>query len=687
MFKKIFFFFLFLNLLSNIFAQESVNYNITAHRAFIRINPELKKLDIIDTIKLEFLENKKNLKLILNPIFDSVSILYKQKPLKHERKNEFIFINGKFDSADELIINYNGYFKQRSEFSCIDVKSAILKEQEILPIGTRSYKYTRFTIQTPIEWDAIALGKKVYDGLNQNSRIHIFENNNLVETIGWICAGKYYSTEDSLSNIKLSIMTSPENADAHTPLYNLIKKSITFYSKSFNPYRFPTLTIVEVDDWLAGNTVLAASYPSVILTKRRTFTTADSLSNIFSILPHEIAHQWWPLTNFIEEESIAFLSEGLCEYSAYLFNETQNKPTNLNKHPLLRSLLLKSEKGKELPLNKKIDLRSLPTHYLKSAYVHHMLRFIIGDSNYKKLLKEYSDKHSVKVSSTKIFFELAESISGKKLDWFNKQWIENTGIPRFRLYGVQTNFKDTIWYTTGRVRILGYSNNFTTPVEISAEHNNEISRQILWLGYDETGKYKNETVFNFTTKNKPDKIVLDPDGYILKWQKLPPKFSDLRDPSEGFMIIGTSFSSERYQQLINLARNDSSEMTKAGWYIKILDDTSTTLVHLQSEHIFIYGNINENKIAEQCFKYFPIKPSLNSVELNGKTYSDSLSFMQIIDSPFSSQGTICWILPFTKNSNPVLLPYDASYLILDKTHIVTQGNWKTENQDLIFEIK
>ncbi len=687
MFRKAILILTFLNLLANIYAQELLDYKLISHRAFIKINPDSKIINITDTIKLNLFSKKTSYKIILNPIFDSLSITHKNQIIRYERDNEKIIIKGKFDNSAEIILNYSGFFRNKSEFSVLDTNKAILKEQEILPLGTKSYEFTRFTIQIPRDWSAIAVGTKIFETYNQDSKICIFENNNLIETIGWICAGKYKVVHDSLPNIKLSIFTIDDRFEFYNSLFHILKKSLEFYSNSFINYRFPALTIVEVDDWLAGNAVLAASFPSVILAKKKTFTTPDSFNFITSILPHEIAHQWWPLTNFLDDESITFLSEGLCEYSAYLFKETIGEKINLSNHPLLRSLLIKSEKGREIPINIKIDLRNMPTHYLKSAYVHHMLRFIIGDLNYKKLLNEYANKYSLKVSNTKNFFELAETISGTNLEWFNKQWIENTGVPRFKVYGVQTKFVDTAWFTTGRVRMIGYSKNFTTPVEISAIQNNEISKQVLWLGYDESVKYKNEAVFRFITKNKPEKIVLDPDGYILKWQKLPPKLSDLRDPSDGFMIIGTVCSAERYEQLLNLAKNDSAEMVRAGWILKILDDTTTTLSHLQSEHIFIYGNFYENTIAEKCFNHFPIKPQMNSVEINGNIYSDSLSLIQFIENPFFPQGTMCWTIPFTKESYPVLLPYDASYLILYKSNIILKGEWESENNDLIIKIK
>lgn len=679
----------FIAIINLSYAQSTEHYKIISQCAQIKLYPESYKIEIIDTLKIINNDNTNIIKLKLNPIFKIDSVLQKQKPVKFFQTKEIIELKGDFGNESEVIIFYNGIFNFKTEFSELTDSNAILRDIDIFPLGTKTYQFIRLTIITPIEWEAVAIGKKLTEVVKEDKKYTVYENKEKVETVGWIVAGKYHKTHTNYRNIEIITYFSKERKDLNESIIQLTKKVLDFYENYFSKYRFPKLALIEVDDWLAGGAVLAAAYPSVILLKNRTFTTEDEYNHILSILPHEIAHQWWPLTNFVDENDTAFLSEGLCEYSSVLFKEkVLNTQTSFHQHPLLRSLIQKSQKGTDIPLNKKIDIRKAPTHYLKASYIHHMLRFTMGDSNYFRLLKSYAEEHPLQISNTNIFEKLATNVSKIKLDWFFNQWITKIEIPRLKIYNVKTEIlNDTLWRTKGRVRQISYETLFTLPLEIVVKDKERTDRKIFWIGKGENQKYKNEIEFVFHTNFKPEEALLDPDGNILKWQKLPPKFSDLRDPSYGYMIIGTNCSNKRYSQLLSIARNDSLEITKAGWDIELLNDTSITLKHLQSRNIFIYGNASENKIAGEQVKHFPVAPQNYQVTINEVSYSDSFSFIQIIDNPYFDGGLISWIVPFSEYSNPVLLPYNASYAVINKSDIIIKGDWQVDYDDLRVLIK
>lgn len=314
-------FFLFLSLCIST-ANEKGGYDIISHGASIKLYPAENRIVINDTMKIRIIENLKNeLVLMLNPSLIVSNVIVQSKKLKFEQKREFLKIYYDERKEFEIIINYSGNISNQTEFSRFSESSAILHESEILPLGTKSYEYTRFSVQAPSSWQVIAVGELVNRSDRNDSALTVYENFGKVQTLGWICAGEYFTQTSVADGITLSTYLFKEDSSYSQEILDQLQQIIKFYSEKFSKYRFKKLAIVEVDDWVAGKSVLAAAYPSVILFKRQAFQKEDRYNNITTILPHEVAHQWWPLTVFIEDEDAALLSEGLCEYSSVLFSE------------------------------------------------------------------------------------------------------------------------------------------------------------------------------------------------------------------------------------------------------------------------------------------------------------------------------------------------------------------------------
>ncbi|MDI6804288.1 MAG: M1 family aminopeptidase [Bacteroidota bacterium] len=678
-------------LFSSMNAQVPDNYEIVGHKAFIKLYPKESVISVSDTISFRFKENiLSEISLILNPLLKIETIYSEGRPLKYKQQREVLKISASFKKNAEIVLNYNGIFQRRTEFSELSESNALLHENEIFPLGTKSYKFIRLTVQAANGWSVIAIGELINQSTENDSTTFTYQSDQLVQTLGWICGGNF-SVRSKISNrYSFSTYLFHEDSAYSDRIISQLEKTISTYSENFSHYRFSKLAIVEVEDWVAGRAVLAAAFPSVILVKKQAFQTGDSFNNVNTILPHEVAHQWWPLTVFLNEADNALLSEGLCEYSSILFSEWSSEKLardSLKNSPLLRSLLSRSAKGKDLPLRRKADLRSMPTHYLKAAYVHNMLRLIVGDSIYKLVLREFATKRALQISNSEDFQKIAENISHTNLDWFFKQWSEQTGIPKIKIYAVKTSERGEHWFTEGRVRLVAYEKRFTTPVEVGLITEEGVLKKTFWLGFDSLNVYRNEITFNFTSQLKPTSMILDPDGNILKHQKLPVKLSDLRDPADGVMMVGTAAGNPRYTKLLELAKRDSAEMDKAGWYLKIIQDTSATLGDLQNERVFVYGNITENIVADKIAPKFPKQPNKNSITIENKTYSDSLAIIQTIDNPYLSSGLMCWIVPLTDAASPHLMPYDASYVILNEKEIITKGVWEVKDDDLVVDIK
>lgn len=663
------------------------SYEITGYHCSVHIFPFQNGIVCRDTITIHrFRTDRNSIDVRFPPFYevDNFSLNGKQM--------EFKAANGTWTIGDlprdtvlRCILSYSGTMDFRSEFSRVTGDRAILREEEFLPssYGPKIITSLRMTITVPQDWSIFAPGDKVGHTIANDSLTEVFSLDTPIPMIGWICAGHYVTTVDSLVSVALY---QEDSVTAHSVAQEA-RKVLEFYSARFRPYRFSRLNIVEVDDWVAGRNVLAVAVPSMILVKKLAFTAESKFDRVEAILPHEIGHQWWPMTVFIRDEDAALLSEGMCEYSSLLFSEHIGKLSardSLRHHPLLRPLLLRIENKTDLPLRRKADLRSLPTHYLKSSFVHNMLRKIIGDSAFFLLYHEWAGRYASQRMTQDDFQHLAEEVSHKQLGWFFDQWTTMRGVPKLKLYHVKSEPVAGGWSTQGRVRLLGYEK-YTTPVDVAVEFDNITEKKTVWLGGDSGGSYHNDVGFEIRTAKKPVRAVLDPAGDLLKMQNLPVKLSDLRDPADGTMIVGTK---ENGSYLMDLARHDSAAMEQGAWSLTIKPDSAITLADLQQERVIIYGTAGENSVVANLESKFPYHFKGDSVTIGNQTIFDStLALLQCIESPYLSHGLLVWVAPLSTRAQPQLLPFESSWSLLRGKEEISSGSWQEHDEDLSVTIK
>ena len=62
-----------------------------------------------------------------------------------------------------------------------------------------------------------------------------------------------------------------------------------------------------------------------------------------------------------------------------------------------------------------------------------MLKWVIGDENFDKLLAGYTQQFQNTPASTEAFEKLASDISGGDLNYFFDQWLNGSGVPEFKV--------------------------------------------------------------------------------------------------------------------------------------------------------------------------------------------------------------------------------------------------------------
>lgn len=663
-------------------------FEILSHRASLVVSPRGGSLSCVDTMSIRLLATRKDeIDLTLLRFYEVSGVRIDGKRADFIRGQDLLRLTDlPSDTVMSLVVSYSGILTFVSEFTKLDADRAILREEEVLPGGPRAYRFVRISVTVPEDWDVYTAGGVVARLPGPGSLTVVSEEAEPLGSIGWICAGHFWTASDSTGGFPVSVHMDRDDTARARRVIRLAKDVLEFYGRKFSPYRFRKLDIIEVADWVAGRNVMAIAPPSLVMVKRLAFETTDAFNQAEAVLPHEIAHQWWPSTVFIRDDH-AFLTEGMCEYSSYLYHESSGRYSvrdSFANHPLLRPLLIQVARGTDVPLMDAADLRSMPTQYLKASYVHHMLRRVMGDGAFLRLYRDFASEFALKEAGINDFQRLAERISGKALSWFFDEWVRRKGAPRLKLYNVKSLASAGTWTVRGRVRIVGYEH-YTTPVAIGVRTAEGLRNVTVALGDDSAGVYHNDMPFEVVTPIRPLRVILDPEGDLLKLQKLAVRFADLRAPSDGVMIVGTM---DHSGSLLERARRDSALMAAIGWGFLIKTDREATLHDLQNDRVFLYGRPSESLVVADEQKRFPYGFRGDTLLVGGESLTDSsLALLQIIDNPFQPGGFICWVAPGSEHARSELLPYDCSWVLLRAKEVVSSGTWEVKDEDLVVELK
>jgi len=178
--------------------------------------------------------------------------------------------------------------------------------------------------------------------------------------------------------------------------------------------------------------------------------------------------------------------------------------------------------------------------YPTEPFICHMLRKVVGDDKFVKIFESYIKLRTTsgKPVSTKRFQEIAEEIYGKPLDWFFEQWLEGSALPQLKLDRITVSNNQGRWNVRGNLSQLN-DRLFRLPVRLDLDTLRGTLQKNVWLEARNAG-------FQFSTLDRPTRVVVDRDLDILKIQKMPPLLYEVWSVSRRnwTIIYGTTAEAE-----------------------------------------------------------------------------------------------------------------------------------------------
>ncbi|HLP20692.1 MAG TPA: M1 family metallopeptidase [Chitinophagales bacterium] len=285
------------------------------------------------------------------------------------------------------------------------------------------------------------------------------------------------------------------------------------------PYPWETYCNVPVQDFMYGamENTTATVYGDFSLTDARTVLERSYVSTN----AHELTHQWFG--DYITEYSAQhhWLHESFATYYAKQFlhsvmGEDQYQWAKRGE----ASQAINADRGDRYPVAHSHG--GSARHYPKGSHVIDMLRYVVGDSVYRRCITNYLKKHAYGNVSNHDFQYAFMETAGINLDWFFDQWVYRAGIPAFDVtYERQQD--QVAFFVAQTQKVDELTSYFKMPVvfEVYFEDGSSSSKKV-WLSHAADTVYVSAPAGQLV-----DYALFDPAGNVLKTITFKKNFDEL----------------------------------------------------------------------------------------------------------------------------------------------------------------
>jgi aminopeptidase N len=347
--------------------------------------------------------------------------------------------------------------------------------------------------------------------------------------------------------------------------------------------------------------------------------TCSSMGDFSELtISHELAHQWFGDKITCKDWQDIWLNEGFATYCSGLYYEAEYGSGYYDSYMASQMEAAKSAVGSIYVQNISDinEIFSSARSYSKGSAVLHMLRGIVGDTVFFRILKSYIADPALayNVAVTADFQRVAQTVSGMDLGYFFQEWIFGENYPQ---YGMSWNFNlisGSLYNVTLNVSQQTNTNPvfFTMPVKI------KISTALMDTTFTILNNQQNQQ-FNFTVSGKPSNLVFDSGNFILKALSINDIPDELKP--QGFQL------KQNYPNPFNPSTKiEFSIPTRSIVNIKVYNDLGEEITQLMNEEK-IAGTYTVEFSSIRGNKALPSGVYIYKITAGG--YSDSKKMMLV----------------------------------------------------------
>ncbi len=285
-------------------------------------------------------------------------------------------------------------------------------------------------------------------------------------------------------------------------------------------YPWTTYANVPVQEFLYGamENTTATIFSDYFYQDERTFPD----KNYVDINAHELAHQWFGDYVTAWSGSSHWLQESFATYYAKKFRQSiEGEDAYHWKRRDEMNTALEAEYKNNYPVAHSES--GSPRVYQKGSFALDMVRYVVGDEQFKLVIKDYLERYPYQNVETRDFEMQFMRSLGINLNWFFDQWIYRNGVPEYSInYSTSDN---NIAITIKQTQIQNETVHlFKMPVHIQVHFvDGSFNDQLVWI--------ENETtVVSFQKKLNMEVafVLFDPNTMIYAKVNFQKSYEELK---------------------------------------------------------------------------------------------------------------------------------------------------------------
>jgi hypothetical protein len=408
---------------------------------------------------------------------------------------------------------------------------------------------------------------------------------------------------------------------------------------------------------------------------------------LHSSYPHEILHNWWGNSVFVDYETGNWC-EGLTAYLAdHLVQEQRGKGEEYRR-ATLQKYRDHVKAGRDFPLSEFRSRHSAATEavgYGKTLMVFHMLRRRLGDEAFTRLLAGFYREHRGRRASFRDLQKTAEAVAGTSLASFFETWTARPGAPSLEVRVADVRPAAGGFEVTGTLRQVQGGEPFAVDVPVVVQTAQGTVSETVRLNGPQT---------QFTVLAPERPLVLQADPQLDVFRRLdpretPPSIGQIFGEPKVLAVLPEEAAPDEvaaYRELVERWRSDSHapELTTDAEIGSLPADRS----------VWLLGR--RNRFAPRVFR-----PG-GALELSGtemavdgeKMPLAGHSAVLVARHPASVEKAVGWIFVDPLAALPGLgrkLPHYGKYSYLgfegDEPTNVIKGQWQDSDSPLRVDLR
>jgi aminopeptidase N len=240
-------------------------------------------------------------------------------------------------------------------------------------------------------------------------------------------AAPYVKIADRWRRVPVDYYVYPEDSALARPLFGVTPDIIETYSRLTGvPYPWNKYAQVTVTDFVGGMENVSATTLVDWLPDRRAYL--DRPWYLESLIPHELAHQWFGDLVTAENWANYWLNEGMAE-----FMPGQYWGVKRGAHAEQDYYLDEYRQYLAADARRRMPLATYNSNnvYPKGALVLEMLKAQLGPERFWASIHRYLTRHAYGTATTDDLRQAVLEATGQSLGWFWSQWMYSAGCPEF----------------------------------------------------------------------------------------------------------------------------------------------------------------------------------------------------------------------------------------------------------------